>query len=152
MAEDRNPQQLFIEYLKGFSKKNNTEPVPIEHAIPRWDGKDVPIAEAFYIKPVYLCAPHLNFPSITIPCDQLNCPGFYAGKGWAEERLLYGLSTSVYLLQYRYHCNNIHCQKSRSLECTETIIKTRRCPDFIRQQYANLYHTSHRAGATGELK
>jgi hypothetical protein len=49
MAEDRNPQQLFIEYLTGFSKINNTEPVQIERDIPRWDGKDAPIAEAFNI-------------------------------------------------------------------------------------------------------
>jgi hypothetical protein len=145
-------QNRFIENIKEGVGKYKGKQVPIEFVIPKWNGKDAPSLDTYYVKPVYVCAPHLNFPGTAIPCKEENCCGTYAGKGWAEERSIYGLSTSVYILQYKYHCNNKHCRSFQCYECTDTIVKTPRCPKFIRQAYENLYYATHKAGVTCELK
>lgn len=145
-------QKHFIENVKDAVKKIKGKAVPIEFIAPRWNGKDAPSLETYYVKPVYVCAPHLNFPFTAIPCKSEDCSGTYVGKGWAEERSIYGLSTNIYLLQYKYHCNNKHCPHFQCYECTETIIQTSRCPSFIRQTYENLYYTTHKAGVTSELR
>lgn len=149
---DLTLKKQFFDSVKATVASYKNQSVPIEFSAPRWTGVDAPQVESFYVKPVYICAPHLNFPTVKIPCDKQSCCGFYVGKGWADARLLYGLSTSAYLLQYRYHCDNEHCVKYRTYECTETVINSRRCPEFLRQHYVNLFYLTKRAGVTGELK
>lgn len=145
------PQEKFLEKIKEGIIVYRNKAVPIEFLPPRWNGKDPPNAEIYYMKPVYLCAPHLNFPGVAIPCAREGCSGVYTEKGWANGRDLYGLATHVVLLQYRYHCNDKNCPQFRSSICTDTIIQSPRCPKFIRQQYENLYQLTEKAGVTGEL-
>ena len=145
-------QTKFIESVKVTVNKYNGKPVPIEFVMPRWNGKDAPSLDTYYTKPVYVCAPHFNFPGTAIPCSEVSCCGVYVGKGWAPERLLYGLKTNVYLLQYKYHCNNKHCTNYERYENTDTIIRSSRCPKFVTQTYDNLYHLTHKAAVTCEVK
>lgn len=152
MQAPQQEPQSFIDATKAAVRRYGAEPIPILFKSSHWNGKQPPSALHYYQKPVYLCAPHLNFPGIAIPCENSNCSGVYTEKGWAEPRILYGLSTSVYLLQYRYHCNNKHCSNFTSSKCTETIVQSRRCPQFIRQQYESYYYTTQKAGVTSELK
>ena len=153
MQQPPQMQQIsFIEKLKASVKRYGTDPIPVEFNPPQWNGKEPPSAFIYYEKPIYLCAPHLNFPGIAIPCGSANCCGVYVEKGWGDQRILYGLSTSINLVQYRYHCNNKHCSNFSSSVCTETIVKSQRCPQFVRQHYEKYYYTTLKAGVTGELK
>ena len=105
-------QQQFIELTKAEATKNakNSIPTPVLIQPPQpYYGSGLPVVADFYLKPIIICAPHLNFPSHSILCGI--CKSFpMKSVGWGpNDRYIHGLSSGVYLCQYRYKCSNKHC-------------------------------------------
>jgi hypothetical protein len=109
--------------------------------------------ESWYVKPVVLCAPHLNFPGVAIRCHHLMCSGHYIKKERAADRVIQGLHSEVYLLQYKYRCSNgVGCLNvDHSSYSSAEVVHTRRCPEYIRAATSSLFYLTHNSGVTGEL-
>ena len=86
----------------------------------------------WYHHDVLICAPHLNYPKVKLPCK---CGGSYQSKQWAEDRIIFGLNGRVTLLQFRYECN-----KCKTTKTTGEIVKLEECPDIIRFNTQRQYY------------
>ena len=86
----------------------------------------------WYYHDVLVCAPHLNYPKLKVPCK---CGGSYQPKQWAEDRIIFGLNGRVTLLQFRYECN-----KCKTTKTTGEIVKLEECPDIIRFNTQRQYY------------
>ena len=113
----------------------------------------LPRRENWFIKTAILCAPHKNFPGILIPCHDMSCSGHYEAKQAAKDRVIQGLADEVYLLQYNYTCSRgKHCKNTAQKSYVSTeLLKTSRCPDFIRIATMNLFYLTHNGGVTSDL-
>ena len=109
-------------------------------------GKHQLHLEQFYRKPVYVCAPHLNFPGLVLPCGETGCTGYYADKQWSDPRIIHGMNGYVSLLQYRYACNK--CGHTTS---TSEYLKSSVCPDIIRVKLSSLFYCTKKSGVTGDV-
>ncbi len=98
----------------------------IEHIPIFWKNENYqtgkPILSSFYLKPVIVLAPHLNFPNILLSCNACVTNNLIA-KGWADDpiaRYVHGLDSGMFLMQYKYHCPN--CNTSCRCHWKFTII------------------------------
>ena len=95
----------------------------------------------WYCQDVLICAPHLNFPSIEIPCS---CGGIFMPKQWADVRSIHGLHGPVSLLQYRYTCNGECGQSKRTAE----LIKLEECPDLVAFKTSQQFYLTQSSGVS----
>jgi hypothetical protein len=76
-----------------------------------------PNRELFYIKPLIICVPHLQFPNLTLPtCDSKNkneiiCNGIMKPYGWTDPRYIHDIDGGVSFIQFRYKC--CKCNKTK---------------------------------------
>ena len=77
----------------------------------------------WYQHDVLVCAPHLNYPKVNLPCK---CGGSYKPKQWADDRIIIGLNGRVTLLQFRYECDTCDTTKT-----TAELVKLEECPDIV---------------------
>ena len=122
-------QVVFIDKVKTniLQLQNAGTPIPFIFQPPGilYSGSEKKLdVNKWYHRDILVCAPHLNYPKITIPCS---CGGSYKPKQWADERIIFGLNERVTLLQYRYECDG--CKASKT---TGEIVKLEECPDIIR--------------------
>ena len=113
------------------------------------DSLDV---DKFYVKPVIYLAPDHNFPGLTIPCNEPTCSGHYTNKGHAQDRVIHGLNSEVFLLQCNYQCSlGKKCTNSQKQYSSFELVKTNRCPEYVSTAYKNQIYLSHNSGVTTDL-
>ena len=142
-----NAQSTFIKEVIERVNNNLKVPVQVIHNPPDlvYSGNQPNLSKA-YLKPVYVLAPHLNFPTVKLQCGKEGCCGYYTPKQWADARIIYGLHGPVYVLQFRYLCNT--CGETLN---TSELLKTRQCPDIVRETIGSLLYLTHNGGVTREV-
>ena len=91
----------------------------------------------FYVKPVVVIAPDLQFPGNK---DDLRCPTCFNPlntKGWEDSyRYVHGLSSGFFLLQKRYICKSANCQREhKNIDALTLLKEATNIPEHIRLQY-----------------
>ena len=118
-------QERYIQKITSSTSKRNSSsnPLPLWHR-PQlefaFDGSTdkCPDVDAFYVKPVFLCAPHLTWPKLHLSCP--TCKQQLSPKGWQSNprgRYVHDLIEPFYLVEYQYIC--------KSSECTTPLIKNK---------------------------
>jgi len=98
-----NQQKKFIQTCQKAlleSDENNITYLPPMYR----NGK--PNVSSWYLKPVILCAPHIQF-NTTIPCPNSNCGYGLTPIGWCNKsRYVHDLNSGIYLSQFMYKCTS----------------------------------------------
>jgi hypothetical protein len=139
------------EYIQKIKAKVDTlqGAIPFIFEPPVYRGIGCPDVKQWYYKPVIVFAPHKQFPTIAIPCENLSCSGNYVPIQWVRSRTIQGLHCSYYLLQFRYGCSNAPNCKSEMHSCQ--LLTNPRCPDIIRVPVEEQFYLTYNSGMTGEL-
>ena len=151
MPSPNASQKEFIVSIKDYA--TNLQPSPVSYEPPLYYLGGTPNVSHFYRKPIILCAPHLSFPDIKIPCDHNECEGHFVSNGWGDnDRYLHGLNGGVYLVQGRYVCSKgvAKCPGKRTGVVGTVLITLPTCPVFITAAY-DKFSLTHRRGVTTDL-
>lgn len=97
----------------------------------------------FYLKPVVMFVPHLNYPDMPLSCPACNNP--LSHKGWASHpigRYIHDISCGLYLVQFQYECRNLNCEAKviPLIDLLESL------PAFVRAQFPIVL--THSSGMT----
>ena len=133
-------QTLFIEKVKenALNLQRAGKPAPFRHQPSQilYGGSEKKLdVTKWYCHDVLLCAPHLNYPKVMIPCK---CGGVYKPTQWNNDRLIFDIHGPVTLLQYRYECDACHTSKT-----TGELVKLEECPDIVRFNTQRQYFMTH---------
>ena len=148
---NNNKRKASGNFLSGAS---SSSPLLIEFTPPPLpyrgsESSKAPDLDKFYLHPVLLIAPHLQFPGVSVPCgcrERCGMRGTLAPLGWGERRQIHGLHGVVAVLQYRYKCS----------ACTKTVmaaemLKSDECPEFVRLAYTSSMHLTKNGEVTDEV-
>ena len=146
----QNPQVTFIGEIKtkveAMYKANITVDFLNKAPSNIYCGRGNLHVKKWYYKDVLVCAPHMNYPKVRLPC---RCGGCYKPSQWADERTVYGMSGPVSLLQYRYECDK--CKTSQGAPTsirTMEMVKTPECPDLVANNINQLVYLTHNGGVS----
>ena len=122
---DQHPQMKWykdvIEHLKTIDK---SRPLDIIIKPTRFRTiDDPPVLEEYFLKPLILWAPHLNFPRTDLHCTI--CKQVLTPTSWHPKlRHIFGDEQSYYLASFVYSCPSRQCKTGKEKKNSKKVLST----------------------------
>ena len=142
-------QEAFIEKTIKDVKDKHFAPImvyPFDNDYISW-GSMPPDISKYYLKPLLIMAPHLNFPNVDVFCSVCK-DGVLVPKGLDPvRRYIHDLKYGFYLIQYKYSCGNKHCRRNNERLVACSLLNE--WPDYLRLAYGKI-HLTHTSGISDD--